>query len=297
MLKLSVKMIAFGNTTGYDAVTLGMKYIDIWLNNVKLLPNSIKYTSILLNTIAIISHSVGLYLLSTAKRNEAQSNNNRNNMVSYTNFKLLIMLSVGELLSGLLHIIVVASLGRNHPLVTIIVGNLQSASSTMGLSTIFLITLNRVLSISYPLWYRSSVTKNKFIGVVVLTSLAFVCPTAGFQCLSFWYKEFGYVFGTIGNILYCFYFFFCIFSYVFIAKMILKSRRNVQISNVDENFGTNNCVHFVYTAVRKQGYRSISHNIFIPSVHYCSVHGNVGVRTSLGSEILCYSLVHRIRIE
>ena len=250
------KMSAGDNTTAHQAVELGFEYIDIWLI-FKSLPNSIKYTSIILNTVGIASHSVGLYLLSTAKRNRAP--NNCDNMVSYTNFKLLIMLSVCELLSGFLQIIVVVSHEGKHPIVTKIVQVMFTACSAVAFSTIFLITLNRLLSISYPLWYRSFVTKNKFIGAVVLTCLTFVCLFAGMQFFSFWYTTYGYVLGyvlgAIIMILTCFYFFFCIFSYVLIAKKILQSRRSVQSNNnVDENSGAVNCVNFVYTAMRKQGY-------------------------------------------
>lgn len=247
-------MRAGNNATAYHAVEPGFDYIDIWLT-FKSLPNSIKYTSIILNTIGIASHSVGLYLLSTAKRNRATSNSD--NMVFYTNFKLLIMLSVCELLSALIQIIVVASYEGKHPIVTKIVQVLFTAVSAVAFSTIFLITLNRLLSISYPLWYRSFVTKKKFIGAVVLTSLAFVCLFAGMQFFSFWYITYvlGYVLGAIVIILICFYFVFCIFSYVLIAKKILQSRRVVQSNNVvDENPEAVNCVYFIYTAMRKQGY-------------------------------------------
>ena len=245
-------MSAVNNTTADDAVELELEYRDIWLT-FKSLPNSIKYTSIILNTISIASHSVGLYLLSTAKRN--RTTNNRENMVFYTNFKLLIMLSVCELVSALIQIFVVASYEGKHPLVTIIVSFLFTASSAMGFSTIVLITLNRLLSISYPLWYRSFVTKNKFIGAVVLTSLVFVCSYAGIHLTSFWYTAFGYAFGAIVMTIVGLYFFFCIFSYVIIANKILQSSRSVQSNNnVDENSGAENCVKIVYTVMRKQGY-------------------------------------------
>ena len=116
------------NTIAYRAVKKELEYIDIWLTY-KLLPNSIKYTSIILNTIGIASHSFGLYLLSTAKRNRAT--NNCDNMVFYTNFKLLIMLSVCELLSGLIQIIIVASYEGKLPLVTKIFNLLFTATSVV----------------------------------------------------------------------------------------------------------------------------------------------------------------------
>ena len=55
-------------TTTYHGVQLGLEYKDIWLT-IKSLPNPIKYTSIILNTVGVASHTTGLYLLSTAKRN------------------------------------------------------------------------------------------------------------------------------------------------------------------------------------------------------------------------------------
>ena len=61
-------MSAVNNTTADDAVELELEYRDIWLT-FKSLPNSIKYASIILNTIGVASHTIGLYLLSTAKRN------------------------------------------------------------------------------------------------------------------------------------------------------------------------------------------------------------------------------------
>ena len=115
-------------TTAYQEVQLGLEYKDIWLT-IKSLPNSIKYTSIILNTVGVASHTIGLYLLSTAKRNRAP--NNCNNMVSYTNFKLLIMLSVCELLSGLIQIIIVASYEGKLPLVTKIFNLLFTATSVV----------------------------------------------------------------------------------------------------------------------------------------------------------------------
>ena len=119
------------------------------------------------NSKSILLHSLGLYLLLTLKRKLliSRTTGSNTNMVPFTNLWLLVSLSVAEIIYSFMNILVeIFFFFEVDDNVVVRIATLcLFASAGMALATVWSITINRLLSTSHPLWYRRSVTKNKFI--------------------------------------------------------------------------------------------------------------------------------------
>ena len=124
--------------------------------------------------IGTVFHSLGLYLLLKIKKIQA------GNMASYTNKKLLVLLSCSELSYGLFVSITYTTFlsgKKSNEVEVTIPGSIAMISWGISLSATFLTTLNRLLSTVYPLWYRATITKKKFVVVVVSVTVVISTTT------------------------------------------------------------------------------------------------------------------------
>ena len=160
------------------------------------------------------------------------------NMVSYTNTRLLIMLSASELTTSVVLVIDKTKVLVEQRGVFSIITIIFLVSAGFSLSVIYSITLNRLISTVYPLWYRNTMTKEKFIGAAALG--CFVTAGLLFSMGIVYWKFF--VHGEklwlpamiIGFALYSLYFVFCVITYSLIFLSIVKSKRNLQANDDDD---------------------------------------------------------------
>ena len=210
--------------------------------------------SILLSlyVVASVFHSIGLYLLITVKRKRLTStNDNDNNMVVYTNFVLLTLLSTWELLFSLCW-----SLNTLHDNKLVYRVFLEISGLAMGLSfsAVYIITLNRLLVAIYPFRYRSLMTKVKFVCMVfTVSALVTGIHSAGDEI----YFDNNPSKSTIGIVLlgsvYLTYFIFCVSSYIAIFKKLFESRRNTQ-TDVENERLINSSFVFIWKELRNGGF-------------------------------------------
>ena len=207
--------------------------------------------TILLSVLVGIFHVGGLYLLFKVKRPSCN-----NNMVSYTNFTLLVLLSVSELSCAVFT--AAYDVGRIKKQLIVLVGGilLYWFYAGLNLSAYYLITFNRLLSTIRPLWYRRSMTKKKFniLVLIICVVITSTCVACNVVISMFRVRLTKYVFICRAIILFLIviYFVFCIFTYVAILITILKSRRNTQQDNQGES--SQSTFQFICNYIRTQGY-------------------------------------------
>ena len=111
----------------------------------------------ILHLIGVLFHSCGFYLLLKVKKTQT------NNIVAFSNKRLLALLSSSEIGNALFCIAAYTSLLFSAPLNVVGISSLMSwISNALSLSAIYLITFNRLVSSVNPLWYRKWMTKRKF---------------------------------------------------------------------------------------------------------------------------------------
>ena len=189
----------------------------------------------LFHATASIFHCMGLFLLMTVKRTRLSDTNN---MVLYSNFVLLTLLSTWELLFSTSNAslrIIRQFVNKEHTRPV----RFYFDTITMGLSfsTIYLMTLNRLLGSLYPFWYIRWMTKRRFLCVVLsVTSLISTIMIAGNimgrygDPLSSFVGE-----DVMVPTVYLSYFVFCVTTYILIFKKILESRRNTRTNTGNES--------------------------------------------------------------
>ena len=214
---------------------------------------SLNITMICVNLLVAILHAGGLYLLIRVKIKPNNSTNNEN-MVFYTNTRLLIMLSASEMTVSLFLALQRISMLAKLSIVPYIFSSIYQLSVGFSLSTMYLITLNRLLSTVNPLWYRRYVTKVKFTLVAILVFLIVGGLVFG---VSFTNMVFQYSSPTIwfiawltANLLNDFYFVFCVVTYVVIFITLSKSRRMSR----SRNHSTNSSSQCILTTLKSRGY-------------------------------------------
>ena len=104
------------------------------------LPNFFKFILIFLNFMAVVFHSFGLYLLLKVKR--ASSNAHNTDMVFYTNFRLLVLLSISELFYSFFLIVIFVIMPTKNQSLLVAGGVFIAIEVGFVLSVIYLITLN-----------------------------------------------------------------------------------------------------------------------------------------------------------
>ena len=209
---------------------------------------------------SIFLHSLGLYLLLTIKRTilntPSTSGGLRTNMVPFTNRWLLVSLSVSEIINSFTSIAVEASFLFDRKSVAVKTATLcLYASAGMALSTVWSITINRLLSLSYPLWYRRYVTKKRFIclfGCLWVIVVGVHVAGAELRIVGL-YRDGGntdFVIGaSIGVIMYFSYFAFCVFTYIKIVISIISSSQALDDSGSD-----NTTLYYIYDFIKREGH-------------------------------------------
>ena len=125
----------------------------------------------------------------------------------------------------------------------------------LSLSTIYLITFNRLGSIVYPLWYRRSMRKKKFVVVTVLVCVVVTGLVFGSYLIRIIFVH-SPVIVSIGwviiHLIYDLYLVLCVFTYVAILITISKSRRNLQVNN--DNDSTSTTFQYICATLKSKGY-------------------------------------------
>ena len=126
----------------------------------------------------------------------------------------------------------------------------------MGLSfsTMYLMTLNRLLVALYPFRYRRSMTKRKFTGLVLSVSITvstIFCTGCYLSSNSGWWMMlFG---GVVLNLVYIVYFIFCVCSYILILKKLINSQQATR-TNMQHESSSNTDLMFIWKELRRRGY-------------------------------------------
>ena len=204
--------------------------------------SSLFITLLFLRVLAAIFHIGGLYLLLKVRGKQITSSNN--DMVSFTNSWLLILLSFTELLASLLTIIVIFSKYMILSTTFLIVGVFANLSGGMSLSIVYLMTLNRLLSTLYPLWYRTSLTRTKFVVFTVLLSMLVTSLNLLFHLTNEGFIEspiMSWIGVIILHIIYDSYFVLCVFTYAVILMKISKSQRNFEANDEEHSTSRSIC--------------------------------------------------------
>jgi len=210
----------------------------------------------IVNVFVFFLHTTGLFLLINMKILNPTVNNDA--IVCFTNTTLLMMLSACEMAASFTisieRIIYFIKPSKKMSSISSIFHafGLQ-ISIGISVSTMFLITLNRLLSCVYPMWYRRRLTKKKFAGFATMVSV-FTALGTSFKTLMMCRahsKSSFMIPWVIMDFVYSFYFGFCVFTYVLILVTIAKSRRNVQS---DDNDSTSSIFQFIVTVLKERGY-------------------------------------------
>ena len=215
---------------------------------------SISILLICINLMAAILHSGGLYLLLKVKETSSTTNNN-GNMVSFTNTRLLIMLSITDLSASLFLVIERLSTLMDILHISFISFFIVHITAGLSLSTMYLITLNRLVSTVCSLWYRRSMTKTKFVVVTVLVCVVVAGSMFGNIVMIIFHLHSAtivFIGGIIFAFVYDLYFVFCVFTYIAILITISKSRRNLQVNN--DNDSTSTTFQFICATLKHKGY-------------------------------------------
>ena len=193
--------------------------------------------------------SYGVFLLVAVKGRRRSTSN----MVAYTNTTLLIMMStcgLGYSMIRLIDIVLKSWFSKQKVLIQINV-YFCWVDTSFYFSTIYLITLNRLLSTVYPIWYATSMTKKIFfIKTVVVCTVVTVLNVTGL--VNFFSKTNSKFGAGLLTILYTNYLIFSIFSYTVIFRTILKRRQHAQTA---ATVGTNRILlSFICRKIKEEGY-------------------------------------------
>ena len=192
--------------------------------------------------LAVVFHTGGLYLLRTVRKRKPSTATTNDNLVSFTTTQLLVMLSVSQLSASLFIVIETVSRFVKLSLVSVIFGALWGISGGISLSTVYLMTLNRLVCTVYPFWYRRWLTKGKCVAVAVPVCVIVTCFAFGNylinRILSIQSPTIVLIGRVIYHFIYDFYLVFCVFTYVVILTTISKSRRKSQVNNTDDSTST-----------------------------------------------------------
>ena len=114
-------------------------------------PTAFKSVQTILCITTVSLTSYGLFLLVSIKRRPGTTNN----ILNYTNITLLIILSVTGVLEAFLYAIAQIAWFSDENLMCTIAETLAWVIGGVYFSAVNLITLNRLLSTKYPIWYRT----------------------------------------------------------------------------------------------------------------------------------------------
>ncbi len=202
-----------------------------------------------LSIVTFILHVGGVYLIFAVKRRPSTSTSN--NVIVSINLTLLILLSFSETISGLFFIVSSVCWYMKQYIIHHLVLGLMPFSSGLSLSTIYVITINRLVATTHPFWYRSYITKKKFYVGLLCWNVVMVGLFGG-SCIVFSLPDAAPITRAMGfgilSLIYLFYFFFCFFSYISIFWTIFKSRRNTE---TEVELTT---VTFFWTTLKQGGY-------------------------------------------
>ena len=246
----------------------------------------------ILHLMVVLLHSCGLHFLWKIKRTRTD------NMVAYSNKILLVLLSISELAYGILSIVCGMSLLMRSPVLLILSVVMGWLCLTFSASAIYLITLNRLLTLVHPIWYRRTVTKKKFVVGVVLVCVVVTTVLTPCQIVVMWYRYISRtviprsVF-TLGllviDLTSLAYIIFCIFTYVFILIAIVRSRRDTQNDCCDNKSTT---FQFACNFIKARGYTApflitLTHVVFntVPTI---------GMTTCLLNDCSAYNSISKI---
>ena len=216
----------FGNPTNQTNSTLTLK------KGIDLYPPESLYIFFVLCVPAVLLHIIGLYLLHKVKRRKlSRSRTCTNNKVLLNNLYLLSVLSVSEVVQTTNAVILVVSAIKKKITTVYVTGYINLTSAGFTLSSVFSITLNRLLSIVFPLRYNYNMavtTKKIFIGFVCISIVFIVCIISG-KLLSSSDTESSRTIGIVlfGS-LFISFLVFCVISYCVIFYAIISSRSKEQ---------------------------------------------------------------------
>ncbi len=181
---------------------------------------------ILFSVLSSLFHVGGLCLLFTVKRRKRTSTP-ITNMVSYSSVTLLIFLSFSEMVQGFFTAVIAVCEIINQKVINFIAMGVVMVSQGMGVCSIYLITLNRLVGALYPLWYRRTMTKKKFYAVVVCVSVIvgglYVAGMLLYNLPSSSTKS-----AFIGGVIICLIYFFLLLS-TLLDHLRQNFRRNTQV--------------------------------------------------------------------
>lgn len=251
--------IDIGNSTNIDgdsttpSAILGL---SVLVNFKK--EKEIEIARICLYLLVVIFHLIGLYLLVAAKRQRAYTPDTH--ILTYTNIRLLTLLSISQALNHFFMVVVIAGRFSGQAVVVIVATGLFWITSGLSLSTYYLITLNRLLSIRYPLWYRTSMTEKKFtllsVSVCVFITGANIGASAMFWIFYVRSPVITWICSIVLYLLVDIFLVFCVSTYVVMFVTILKSRKNTRqrIDNSGNAISRTTTIMFVWLYIKKGGY-------------------------------------------
>ena len=186
------------------------------------------------NILSIIIHSIGIHLLRIVKRKRRSTSRNESTIVPVLNYSLLILLSLSEIAWCICYSVAavwqIVYVSKQHIVFHIVLYFLW-ASEAMVIASLFAITSNRLISVVFPLWYRSVMSKKRFNVVVGLLCLIVVGMRVGGLSLSsgLIILKPSHTLWSIGFSMQCFirlfYLVFCVFTYFKIFRSIVQSRQ------------------------------------------------------------------------
>ena len=203
----------------------------------------------IVNTLVVFSNTIGLLLLFKVKLTR-QTNTN---VVSYANFRLLVLLSATELAIGITALISTVLLFIQSPFLYV---SMMASTFLQGinLSVVYLLTFNHLISTVFAVFYQTSMTKTKFnlltvLVCVVITILHIGCALV--LTLPQLIQKPVIVIASrfISQFLYYFYFLFCVGTYAAILVKISASRRSVE-----NNSGDAGMLQSIWKTLNTQGY-------------------------------------------
>ena len=176
------------------------------------------------------------------------------NMAVYTNYRLLILLSMSELITSIFIIIGTGTWVLVKQVIVISISYFFIVlNAGISLSAVYLLTLNHLLCASCAVWYRKSMTRKKFLVTSVLvcgliTGLNLGCSLV-LRIFDQRYPTVSTICGVIAQLLHYIYFVFCVGTYIATLVTLFKSRQSTQESNNTTGF-----MRFVWNAFKDQGY-------------------------------------------
>ena len=212
-------------------------------------PTTIKTVQMVVCILTTMFGSYGLFLLITVKRRRDSTNS----IVTYTNLTLLIMLSSCGLLETCVYIVAQIGWFLKHRIVSLIGQLVSRLVGAVTLSTVYMITGNRLLSAIYPIWYRTTMTKTIFYISTMVVSTVIVgvwcAPVVMYMNSRSSAMKVGAI---IESVLYGGLSIFSILTYVLIFRALLESRKNSQTNSKEER--NRSLFRFILKRIKEEGY-------------------------------------------